>query len=85
VRFFLFFQCFYNFIENRFGFKIKIFRIDNGTEFVNEIFSIFLKQKGNLHQTTCVYTPQQNDISKRKNRHLLEVTQVLLFQSNIPK
>jgi hypothetical protein len=38
-----------------------------------------------LHQTTCVYTPQKNDILERKNRLLLEITHVLLFQSKIPK
>jgi transposase InsO family protein len=64
---FSFFQEFYNFIENQFGSKIKTFRTNNGTEFVNEIFSNFLKQKGILHQTTCVYTPQQNGVSEIKN------------------
>jgi hypothetical protein len=38
-----------------------------------------------IHQTTCVYTPQQNGMSERKNRHLLEMTRTLLFQNNISK
>jgi transposase InsO family protein len=79
------FQEFYNFVENQFNAKIKIFRTDNGTEFVNQNFSNFFKQKGILHQTTCVYTPEQNGVSERKNRHLLEMTRVLLFQNNVPK
>jgi hypothetical protein len=37
------FQEFSNFIENQFNYKIKTFRMDNGTEFVNQIFSNFLK------------------------------------------
>jgi hypothetical protein len=45
MKFFLFFQEFYNFIENQFGFKFKTFKTDNGTEFVNEKISNFLKQK----------------------------------------
>jgi transposase InsO family protein len=52
------FQKFTNFIENQYNYKIKIFRTDNGTEFVNQIFSIFLKQNGIIHQTTYVYMPQ---------------------------
>jgi hypothetical protein len=44
-----------------------------------------LKQKGIIHQTTCVYTPQQNGISERKNHHLLEMTRALIFQTNVPK
>jgi hypothetical protein len=36
-----------------------------------------------LHQKSCVYTPQQNEVSERKNRHLLEMTRVLLFQNNV--
>jgi hypothetical protein len=38
-----------------------------------------------LHQTTCINTPKQNGISERKNRHILEVTRSLLFQTNVPK
>jgi hypothetical protein len=38
-----------------------------------------------LHQTTCINTPEQNGISERKNRHILEVTRSLLFQTNVPK
>jgi hypothetical protein len=38
-----------------------------------------------VHQTTCVHMSQQNGVSKRKNRHLLEMTRVLLFQINVLK
>ena len=79
------FQDFSNLIENQYNTRIKILRTDNGTEFVNQNFSNFLKQKGIIHQTTCVYTPQQNGISERKNRHLLEMTRALMFQTNVPK
>jgi hypothetical protein len=47
--------------------------------------SNFLKLKGIVHQTTCVYKPQQNSVFKRKNRHLLEVTRALMFENNVPK
>jgi hypothetical protein len=54
-------------------------------QFVNKKFSNFFQQRGIMHQTTCVYTRQQNGVSERKNRHLLEITRVLLFQNNVPK
>ena len=38
-----------------------------------------------LHQTSCVDTPSQNRVVKRKNRHLLETVRALLFQMNAPK
>jgi transposase InsO family protein len=79
------FQDFFNFIENQYNAKLKIFHSDNGTEYVNKNFTEFFKQKDILHQTTCVNTPQQNGVSERKNRHLLEVTRTLLFQNNVPK
>ncbi len=79
------FQEFTNYVENQYNTKIKKFRSDNGTEYINKIFSDFLKQKGILHQTTCINTPEQNGVSERKNRHILEVTRSLLFQSNVPK
>ena len=82
---FLCFQEFVSLIENQFNTKIKIFRSDNGTEFVNNNFTHFFKNKGILHQTTCINTPEQNGVSERKNRHLLEMTRALLFQMNVPR
>ena len=58
---------------------------DNGIEYVNQNLSNFLKDNGVVHELTCVDTPQQNGITERKNRHLLEVTRVLLFQMPVPK
>jgi len=45
---------------------------------------IFYSIKDIIHQTTCVETPQQNDIVERKHQHLLNVTRVLLFQAKVP-
>jgi hypothetical protein len=74
-----------NLVETHYNKRIKILRTDNGTEFINYFFSNFTNSKGIIHQISCVYTPQKNDISKRKNRHLLEMTRTLLFKNNVPK
>ncbi|GJX28486.1 putative RNA-directed DNA polymerase [Tanacetum coccineum] len=81
------FDCvlaFYNLIKNQFGKIVKTFRSDNGTEFVNKMFSKFCAENGIIHQTTCAYTPQQNGIVERKHRHLLNVARSLLFQGGLP-
>jgi hypothetical protein len=54
-------------------------------EFVNQQFSKLFKEKGILHQKLCVYTPHNKmECRNEKNRHLLEMTRVLLFQNNVP-
>jgi IS30 family transposase len=79
------FQHFVNLIENQYNNKIKILRTDNGTEYINQNFAKFTNSRGIIHQTFFVYTPQQNGVSERKNRLLLEMTRTLLFQNNVPK
>ncbi|GJX89107.1 putative RNA-directed DNA polymerase [Tanacetum coccineum] len=75
---------FINLIHNQFNIKIKTFRSDNGTEFVNKkMFSLFA-DLGIIHQTSCPHTPQQNGIAERKHRHLLNVARSLMFQGGIP-
>ncbi|KAL6322438.1 hypothetical protein AAG906_008093 [Vitis piasezkii] len=39
----------------------------------------------NVHQTSCVNTPQQNGVAERKNRDLLEKTRAIMMQMNVPK
>jgi ribosomal protein L30/L7E len=60
------FNDFLNFIENQYSAKIKVFRSDNGTEYVNKKIFELLKLKKILHQTTCINTPEQNGVSERK-------------------
>ncbi|KAA0036818.1 Cysteine-rich RLK (RECEPTOR-like protein kinase) 8 [Cucumis melo var. makuwa] len=40
--------------------------------------------KGIVHQTSCAYTPQQNGVAKRKNRHLVEVACSLMLSTSLP-
>ncbi|GJV10853.1 putative RNA-directed DNA polymerase [Tanacetum coccineum] len=81
------FDCVYTFfhlIKNQFHKSVKVFRSDNGTEFLNHKMTKFCGTNGIIHQTSCAYTPQQNGIVERKHRHLLNVARSLLFQGGIP-
>ncbi|KAJ0522072.1 putative RNA-directed DNA polymerase [Helianthus annuus] len=77
-------ESFYELILTQFKKKVKVFRSDNGTEFINSKMDSFCKSKGILHQTSCSYTPQQNGVVERKHRHLLNLARSLLFQSGVP-
>ena len=43
-----------------------------------------MASKGILHQSSCAYTPQQNGVAERKNRHLIEIACTLLLHSHAP-
>ncbi|TYK07542.1 Cysteine-rich RLK (receptor-like protein kinase) 8 [Cucumis melo var. makuwa] len=40
--------------------------------------------KGIVHQNSCAYTPQQNGVAERKNRHILEVARSLMLSTSLP-
>ncbi|WZY86882.1 hypothetical protein YC2023_033266 [Brassica napus] len=79
------FKNFQAYVTNHYNAKIKIFRSDNGGEYTSYAFKSHLEYHGILHQTSCPYTPQQNGVAERKNRHLMEVARSLMFQANVPK
>lgn len=78
------FKNFFHFVHTQFQTSIQVLRSDNGREYLNSNFKLFLTQNGIHHQTSCVYTPQQNGVAERKNRHLLEVARTIMFESNVP-
>ncbi|KAG8492662.1 hypothetical protein CXB51_010306 [Gossypium anomalum] len=72
-------------VETETGCKIKTIRSDNGTEYTSAQFQSLCKDAGIKHQLTNVYTPQQNEVSERKNRSLMDMARCLLFEKNLPK
>ena len=79
------FKDFHNLIKNQYDARVKIFRTDNGTEYVNNQFDEYLSSFGIIHQTSCPGTSQQNGLAERKNRHLLEITRCIMLAMNVPK
>ncbi|KAM0020356.1 putative RNA-directed DNA polymerase [Helianthus debilis subsp. tardiflorus] len=79
------FVMFYAMIQTQFQTQIQILRSDNGGKFVNTSMKQFFTTKGLIHQTSCAHTPEQNGVSERKNRIILEMTRALLIESQVPK
>nr|GEW33636.1 integrase, catalytic region, zinc finger, CCHC-type, peptidase aspartic, catalytic [Tanacetum cinerariifolium] len=61
---------------------IIIVRTDNGTEFKNHAFKVYLDSVGITHETSAAKTPQQNGVVERRNRTLVEATRTMLIFSH---
>ncbi|KAJ4769875.1 Retroelement pol polyprotein-like [Rhynchospora pubera] len=77
-------KSFCKMVQTQFGKSVKCVRSDNGLEFKSHQMNQFYTECGILHQTSCVYTPQQNGRVERKHRHILNVARALRFQSGLP-
>ena len=75
-------QNFFAMVHRQFNKHVKIMRSDNETEFT--CLDDYFVEKGVIHQTSCVGTPQQNGRVERKHRHILNVARALRFQANLP-
>lgn len=64
--------------------SVKCLKIDNGSEFFRNEFMSLLATIGIMHQSSCVYTPQQNGVVKRKHKIILKMARSLRFQASIP-
>lgn len=64
---------------------VKRFRSENALEYTSTVFKQYFDRQGIIHETSCVYTPQQNGVAERKHRHLLEDTHSFLLHMFVPK
>lgn len=72
-------------VENQSGFKIQILRSDNGKEYTSDRFSSYCDEAGIEHQFTAPYTPEQNGVSERRNRYVMEMARCMLHEKDFPK
>ena len=63
----------------------RIFRSDNGTEFINATISRMARKNNIDLQMSNRYTPQQNGVAERANRTLIEGARTLLLDNSINK
>nr|GFA29228.1 putative ribonuclease H-like domain-containing protein [Tanacetum cinerariifolium] len=71
-------------IENLINHKVKIIRCDIGTEFKNKEMNQFYEKKGIKREFSIARTPQQNGVTERKNRTLIEAARTMLADSILP-
>lgn len=79
------FWRFKQWIEKQSGCMIQVLRSDNGKEYTSEQFTTFCEGAGIEHQFTAPYTPQQNGVSERKNRTIMEMVRCMLHEKGLPK
>nr|GFB05316.1 retrovirus-related Pol polyprotein from transposon TNT 1-94 [Tanacetum cinerariifolium] len=63
---------------------VIIIRIDNDTEFKNQVLKEYFDNVGISHQMSSVQTPQQNGVVERRNRKLVEAARTMLIFSRAP-
>nr|GEY02622.1 uncharacterized mitochondrial protein AtMg00810-like [Tanacetum cinerariifolium] len=64
--------------------KVKVIRIDNGTEFKNSDLNQLCELKGIKREFSVPRTPRENGIADRKNRTLIEAARTMLADFLLP-
>nr|GEU89493.1 retrovirus-related Pol polyprotein from transposon TNT 1-94 [Tanacetum cinerariifolium] len=73
-------------IQNQLECTIVSIRTDHGREFDNEVqFREFCNANGITHNSSTPRTPQSNDVVKRKNRTLQEMSRTMVNEQSLPQ
>ena len=67
------------------GRAIGTLRTDNGGEYLSSAFQNYLKEKGIRHELTVPHSPQQNGVSERMNRTLVESARSVIAHAGLSK
>ena len=85
VELFSIFQKFYAKVRTQFNTSIHILLSDNAKEYLFGPFTSFWSSHGICHQSSYAYTPQQNEVAKRKTCHLVETACTFLLYHKVPQ
>ena len=79
------FAKFKSMVERQSGRKIKILRTDGGGEYVLKDFDALCVKEGIVHEVVPPYTQQQNGVTKRKNKTIMNMVRNMLKGKHLPK
>jgi transposase InsO family protein len=69
-------------VETQFSTKIKKFKSDNGSEYVNKDVSEFLAGKGTIHELSPPYAHESNGLPERINRTIVTMVRTMTLDVN---
>ena len=72
-EFFEIYKTFCDLVKTQPFVVIKCFRCDLGGEYTSNKFIELLASDGTMQQILCTNTIEQNDVAKRKYRHIVEI------------
>uniref|UniRef100_A0A1Y1NHZ0 Retrovirus-related Pol polyprotein from transposon TNT 1-94 n=1 Tax=Photinus pyralis TaxID=7054 RepID=A0A1Y1NHZ0_PHOPY len=78
------FKAYVNMCNNKFGHRVKVLHVDNGTEYVNHCFKDFLMKMGIEMERTAPYNPEQNGKAERDMRTIVESARSMLYAKDLP-
>ena len=64
--------------------RVNYFRSDGGGEYGSKELAAYFESKGIHHEKTNAYTPQENGVSERMNRTIVEMARTLLQDAGLP-
>lgn len=73
------------FIKTQFQRDIKALQVDNAREYTQGAFRAYLDSRGTMIRPTAPYTPQQNGVSERLNRTIIEHARAMLIAHQLPR
>jgi transposase InsO family protein len=71
-------------VEAQSNCRLRTIRLDTRKEYINDKFDKFCEEARIEHQLITPYTSQQNGVSERKNRSIMEMTRCLLHEKELP-
>jgi transposase InsO family protein len=66
------------------GKKLKAFKKDRGSGYLNGAMAAYFGKKGVVHQLTTRYFPEQNGVAERLNRVLMKRARAMLILLGLP-
>jgi hypothetical protein len=77
------FKLYISLIKNQLNKQVKEIFTDNGTEYINDRFHIFVGEYGIIHRKAPIYTKEPNGMIERINLTLMNKVRCLLSQSGL--
>ena len=71
-------------VKTQYSILIKCFRCDFGEEYTSNKFCELLALYKTIYRTSCTDTFEQNRVTKRKYRHIVETARSLLLSTSVP-